>query len=291
MRVIEPKHFNKPSKHKNKSKTWLIIPGILLAVVAVFASKLLRPKQNSTASNSSQTQQNSTTHTTPATNTPTGEFKQFTGEEFKTLYRSVAYPNTQQVNEPLSITGNEIADKRIRELAEKRGYKTTALPQGSIVKINEPRLENDDLLQPLAAEGWQSLKTAAAKDKIPLSIISAYRSPEYQRNLFMGRLIANGTTAKLIADGIGDAVIEKTLGMTAVPGYSRHHTGYTIDLWCEDGSKTFVNSSCYRWINQNNYLHAKESGWIPSYPAGTDLQGPEPEPWEYVWVGQQYLRD
>jgi LAS superfamily LD-carboxypeptidase LdcB len=76
-----------------------------------------------------------------------------------------------------------------------------------------------------------------------------------------------------------------------VPGYSRHHTGYTIDLWCEDGSSTFLSSSCYKWISDNNYLKAKQSGWIPSYPAGTDDQGPEPEPWEYVWVGTERLME
>lgn len=288
MRVVEPKHFperKQRTSHKKILFVVIIVGALCLVSVIVFMHK--KPKE--TTSNS-RPQPEQTSTQTPQQTTPTGEFKQLTGEEFKALYRSVAYPNVQQVTEPLSITGNDAADKRIRELAEKRGYKPTALPQGAIVKINEPRLENDDLLQPLAAEGWQSLKTAAQKDGIPLSIISAYRSPEYQRNLFMSRLAANGTNAQQIANGIGDSAIEKTLGMTAVPGYSRHHTGYTVDLWCEDGSRAFLASSCYRWISQNNYLHAKENGWIPSYPAGTDLQGPEPEPWEYVWVGQQYLR-
>ncbi len=217
-------------------------------------------------------------------------FKIFNGDEFKQLYLSVAYPNTQQIQKPISITGNDEADARIRKLAEERGYKQTSIPQGAIVKIDEPRLENDNLLQPLSSVGWQKLKDAAKTDNIPIAIISAYRSPEWQRDLFLSRLLVNGITPAQIAAGIQDKAINGALSSAAVPGYSRHHTGYTIDLWCEDGSSAFLNSVCFEWIKKDNYLKAKESGWVPSYPEGADEQGPEPEPWEYVWVGTDYLK-
>jgi D-alanyl-D-alanine carboxypeptidase len=217
-------------------------------------------------------------------------FKTFKGDEFRQLYLSVAYPNTQQIQKSINITGNDEADARIRKLAEERGYKQTSIPQGAIVKIDEPRLENDNLLQPLAAEGWEKLKAAAKNESIPIAIISAYRSPEWQRDLFLSRLLINGITPAQIAAGIQDNAINNALSSAAVPGYSRHHTGYTIDLWCEDGSSAFLNSVCFEWIKKDNYLKAKESGWVPSYPEGADDQGPEPEPWEYVWVGTDYLR-
>ncbi len=35
----------------------------------------------------------------------------------------------------------------------------------------------------------------------------------------------------------------------------------------------------------DNYRVAKQFGFIPSYPSGAGAQGPEPEPWEYVYVG------
>ncbi len=291
MRVIDPKQFAHAKTRQKRSKIWLILP-LGLLVVGAFAVKIFVLSEPISAPNTFPANSSKVTNsadTQIAGPKPESKFKEFTGDQFKELYRSVAYPNIQQIVVPPKITDNEEADIRIRGLAEKRGYHLTAVPQGAIVRINEPRLEGDDLLQPLAAEGWQTLKAAATKEGFPISIISAYRSPEYQRDLFLQRLLANGTTARFIKDGIGDAAIQKTLGMTAVPGYSRHHTGYTIDLWCEDGSKSFLTSTCYQWISQNNYLHAKESGWIPSYPAGTDAQGPEPEPWEYVWVGTQNL--
>lgn len=296
MRVVEPHQFKR--KHGKAEKT--VKPALLVVVVTgiIIVGAFLVYKYVLDASVTTKTNTDSSSsldYDVPEANAipqpKTGPFKQFTGEEFKALYKSVALPNIEQIDSNLVITGNEVADIRIKKLAEERGYQLSGIPQGAIIKLNESRLSNDDLLQPLAAVGWQTIKEAARKDGYPLSIVSAYRSPEYQRDLFTERLYVNGTSAKLIADGVGDMAIKRTLEMTAVPGYSRHHTGYTIDLWCEDGSGSFRSSSCYQWISENNYLHAKEHGWIPSYPEGTDLQGPEPEPWEYVWVGTDVLRN
>jgi D-alanyl-D-alanine carboxypeptidase len=119
--------------------------------------------------------------------------------------------------------------------------------------------------------------------------MSAFRSPEFQRDLFMDRLGTRGVTSSQILSGNADYAINENFKVTAVPGYSRHHTGYAVDFWCEDRSGNFGNSICFTWLKANNYLHAKEFGWIPSYPEDADEQGPEPEPWEYVWVGREVL--
>jgi LAS superfamily LD-carboxypeptidase LdcB len=216
-----------------------------------------------------------------------GDLKQFSGEEFKELARSIKYPNVHFFEEPPPITGDKAADDRIRSIAESRGYVMTSIPVNAIQKINEPNLLGDDLLQPQAAISWEELKQSAKAANIPLVMTSAYRSPAYQRDLFMERLTAKGATVAQIAAGGGDEAI--TLQKAAVPGYSRHHTGYTIDLWCEDGSAEFLASICFKWMSADNYLKAKETGWIPSYPEGAGLQGPEPEPWEYIWVGKENL--
>lgn len=289
MRVVDPRQFkNLPKKRKSKP-----ILGYLLFVIVLFGiggfllwRQLQKPKPS--ADNPAPITQTSV----PVADAPKkGTLKQFTGEQFKELYHGTTYPNTQQFADPPSISGNIDADSRIRQLAEARGYKLTSIPVHAIVKINEPRLDGDDLLQPLAAEGWAQLKSAAKGAGYPLALISAYRSPEYQRNLFMERLLGRGVTVTQVARAQADAAIKANLEVTAVPGYSRHHTGYTIDLWCEDGSTTFLGSSCYKWIGANNYEKAKEYGWIPSYPEGANEQGPEPEPWEYVWVGRDRLTE
>ena len=294
MRVINHKQFTSKETVKIRKRSYLKIFSFIVFICMIcggfYAWTANKPPEN-TALRPNKVGNNQTSNAQVVVEDKSNKpFRQFTGQEFKDLYYSVAYPNTQQITTPISITGNDEADARIRRFAEERGYKQTSLPQGAIVKIDEPRLNGDDLLQPLAAVGWKSLKAAAEKDNINLTITSAYRSPQWQRELFNSRLLINGITPLQVGAGIQDRAVAATLEQAAVPGYSRHHTGYTVDLWCDDGSGVFLNSSCFSWLKADNYLKAKESGWIPSYPEGADSQGPEPEPWEYVWVGVDNLK-
>lgn len=222
--------------------------------------------------------------TTPKT------LRQFSGEEFKQLYSSYAYPNTQSLYERPAITGNEIADKRIQDIAEARGYKLSSIPVASIVRTEEPDLDGDDLIQPNALIAWQEMKSAAEKEGIKLQMTSAYRSIEAQRDLFVRKMREGGIYTESVAAGFVDHLVINVLTRTAPPGYSRHHTGYTIDLACDGiGLDAFTTTSCYGWLSKNNYENVKKFGWVPSYPDGASLQGPEPEPWEYIWVSTYSL--
>lgn len=293
MHVTNPREIQKRAAKKHRSNIVpLIFGGVLVIGLAAGGLYwfLLRPvplsSENAQEPSGSQA-------ATQVASQPVREkttLKNFSGIEFRDLYRSVNYPNTQAFSTPPEITGNPTADARIRTLAEKRGFLLTSVPLSPIVKTGEELIagNGDDLLQPLAQKSWKELKAAARKDNIQLSLISAYRSPKWQRELFTERLLAQGVTIQQIADGKGEAALNTTLSMTAVPGYSRHHTGYTIDLYCDDGI-AFGDSSCNKWITKNNYENAKKYGWIPSYPPDAGEQGPEPEPWEFVWVGTDLL--
>jgi LAS superfamily LD-carboxypeptidase LdcB len=291
MRVLEPHHFKYHVPEKRRWPLFAAMGVVLVALAGGGGFWYQQREEKAKRTEADVIKQNQ--QLTAAAAAPKVTPKTFTGMQFKDLYRSVlpTYPNTDAFTDPPSITGNVEADKRIRAIAEKRGFQMTRHPVTALVKTNEPKLqgETDDLLQPLAYNAWLQIKEAAKKDGVPLTLLSAYRSPDWQRNLFMERLRAKGTTPEQIAAGYGDTAVEATLGMTAIPGYSRHHSGYTVDFWCEDGSGLFGNSSCFKWLSENNYINAKESGWIPSYPEGADEQGPEPEPWEYVWVGHDFL--
>lgn len=293
MHILEPKEIanRKSTNHKAKktSHKYLLF-GILfgLGVVAFWYYK--NTTNQATTSGDSKiiiTKTNETTITTAKTKTT---LKNFTGVQFRDLYRSINYPNTQAFQNAPEITGNIGADNHIRNLAEKKGFVMTVIPVAPIEKTNEKMLagSEDDLLQPLALKSWGSLKGAAQKDGVRITLASAYRSPKRQRELFTERLYSTGITATQIATGKGDVAVNTTLSLTAVPGYSRHHTGYTIDMYCEDGV-AFVASNCNKWISKDNYLNAKKFGFIPSYPPDGGEQGPEPEPWEYVWVGTDSL--
>ncbi len=223
------------------------------------------------------------------TNPGPDDFRFFGGDEFQTLYASIAYPNTQSQVTPPSIIGNAEADNRIRTIATSRGYVTHSVPVAPIEKTDVPGLIGDDLLQPLAYNAWQEIKKAADADGIPLKLNSGYRSIEMQRELFLSRMRAAGVQISQIASGSVDDQIVSLLHVTAPPGYSKHHTGYTVDFVCANGTQMFETTTCFKWLHDNNYLNAKKYGWIPSYPDGANQQGPEPESWEYVWVGVQAL--
>lgn len=282
MRVLEPHHFERSAKKrkalpftKRLLRAGLLAVLLLTAGYVVFGQKVGAPSHKNDEGNASISVQ-----------APHKVLKQFTAEQFKALYNSHIYPNTEPIDTPPSITGNEKADARIRKLAEKRGYKLTATPVASIVHTEEPRLEDNDLLQPNALIAWQDLKAAATKDGITLTMTSAYRSIEFQRQLFLGRLQAAGVNVGRILEGYADDEIDAVLSRAAIPGYSRHHTGYTIDLSCNGvGLENFINTTCYKWLSKNNFENVKKAGWVPSYPEGVGGTGPEPESWEFIWVG------
>jgi len=292
MRIIEPprlhpaKRFRAKKKMRHSKRLTLIV--LLLAVGSyayiVFGQKVNLEKPAVPVPEILNVKTENQTEQKPKT------LKIFKGEEFKKLYSSFVYPNTQPFVTAPDITGDEQADPRIRELAEARGYKLSAIPVASIVKIGEPGLTDDDLIQPNALIAWQEMKAAAKMESIPLQITSAYRSPEFQRELFLERLWATGVSYASIASGKADAKVNSVLERAAIPGYSRHHTGYTIDLACNGvGLEGFKTTICYKWLSKNNYENTKKFGWVPSYPEEAAQQGPEPEAWEYIWVGKSVL--
>lgn len=214
-----------------------------------------------------------------------GTYRVFTGDEFRVLYNNFTYPGTKPILEAPVITGQEAADQRLRAIAEARGYRLRDLVDIELTNVDNQRL------QAAPANDWTSLKQAAAAEGINLINTSGFRTQDDQRNLFLGRLYATGVTAEQIATGTVDESVQKVMQITAPPGYSRHHTGYVIDLGCGNNQAAeFVDTVCFDWVSKDNYLNVKKHGWIPSYPQDTIFQGPEPEPWEYVWVGADVLR-
>lgn len=295
MRVVEPKELDKRRRQRAKKQKRLKLISIVIGFACIIAAfifwKVVSRLDLNVLPNLTSKNQDQQTQLLPEPSPPKTKLKNFSGNEFRDLYRSINYPNTQAITEPPEITGNNDADKRIRELAEKRGFALTSIPIAPISKTEEPLLSNseDDLLQPLALKSWVELKEAARKDGVEINLLSGYRSLKWQRELFLERLMAQGASISQIAAGQADNAIETTLHLTAVPGYSRHHTGYTIDLNCEGYDGSFINSKCYQWLNASNYEKCKKYGWIPSYPEDAEEQGPEPEAWEYVWVGTDVL--
>lgn len=169
----------------------------------------------------------------------------------------------------VEITGDADTDERIRALAEARGYVRQPVVTAELVPVDGRRL------QAPAAEAWVALRAAARDAGHRLELTSAHRGVPRQQSLFRERL-----------RGTSDAGIDATLAQVAPPGYSKHHTGYTIDVRAPDGGgPAFAFTAAYAWLSGDDFAAARAHGWVPSYPDGGVAMGPDPEPWELTWVG------
>ena len=196
----------------------------------------------------------------------------FTGPEFKQLFDTANLPNLASIGSVPAVTGSEEIDQRIRELAERRGYMRRPLPADYALMR---RVADGHLLQRPAAAAWFALRADAAANGIDLELRSAYRGPTYQRTLFVRTLSLPYEFEEMA----------ERLKSSALPGYSKHHTGYAIDVG-QDGYANFERSPAYAWLAADNFAVAKKHGWIPSYPPDGGRQGPMPEPWEFTYVGR-----
>ena len=203
------------------------------------------------------------------------------GDGFHLLYEELSVPNTLELVNAPEITGNQAADAHIRKLAEDRGYRLRRIVSSESDLVATNTFVD---LQPEANSDWQNLKSAAEAEGVFMTVRSGYRSINEQRDLFIGRLNDVRVNLASVASGSQDIAIDDVLRTTAPPGYSRHHTGYTVDLRSSD-AETFAASAGYSWISSNNFENALKFGYIPSYPEGAIDQGPNPEAWEFVWVG------
>lgn len=204
-------------------------------------------------------------------------FPEYQGSEWTDLVREglERLPNLIPPGTPGVITGSVTLDDRIWEIALDRGYEMRQTPASTL------GVQDGHVMQSLTATAWEALQGAAADAGHSIVIHSGYRSVATQRAIFNTKLT-----------GSSDAAINSVLDYTAPPGASRHHTGYALDIKILGGTiGGFVNTPAFAWLSADNYLNAKRFGFVPSYPPGVPNQGPKPEPWEYVYVGVETIRN
>ena len=104
---------------------------------------------------------------------------------------------------------------------------------------------------------------------ITLKNVSAYRSYEYQVNLYDSYVKRDGK--------------DKADIYSARPGYSEHQTGLVVDI---DNGKidynNFESTEEFKWMEENAHIY----GFILRYPYGkTNETGYMYEPWHFRYVG------
>jgi D-alanyl-D-alanine carboxypeptidase len=126
-------------------------------------------------------------------------------------------------------------------------------------------------LRRAAAESLEEMAAAARADGVTLTASSAYRSYEYQVEVY-GRNVRE----------MGQEAADRE---SARPGYSQHQLGLVVDFGAEDGSigDYFVQTAAGRWMAAN----AGGFGWSLSFPQGLEAAtGYRWESWHYRYVGR-----
>lgn len=118
-------------------------------------------------------------------------------------------------------------------------------------------------------EAFLALQAQARLQNLHLSILSAYRTYDYQQKLYEEYVKTDG--------------VELADTYSARPGHSEHQTGYALDV-CVTNEELEV----FEGTKESNWLieHAHEYGFIIRYPQGlTSITGYQYEPWHITYVG------
>jgi len=124
----------------------------------------------------------------------------------------------------------------------------------------------DQRLTPEVAARWQAMQEAAAQQDVSLLLVSAFRSVDYQRQIWERKLAAGESVAQI-------------LRVSAPPGYSEHHTGRAIDLTasgCETLTEEFEGTPEFAWM----VAHAGTFGFSMPY-SRHNRYGFIYEPWHW----------
>jgi D-alanyl-D-alanine carboxypeptidase len=163
------------------------------------------------------------------------------------------------------------ADPFLRRLVDKshalpQGYEPEDLMElaGGSYNINRRGL----MLRSAAAASLERMAAASRADGAVLLAASAYRSYDYQVEVYARNVASDGQ--------------EEADRVSARPGYSQHQTGLALDFGPIDNS--FAETSGGRWVRSN----AARFGWSLSFPEGYEaITGYSWESWHYRYVGPE----
>jgi LAS superfamily LD-carboxypeptidase LdcB len=133
-------------------------------------------------------------------------------------------------------------------------------------KSNElVNIGNDEYLHRDAAKALTAMQNAAAKERVYIKVISAFRSVNEQ----------SGIISRKKNQGLSDSDI---YNQSSAPGYSEHHTGYAFDA--NDLNPSFGNTKTGLWLRNNS----EKFGFEMSFDK-VNFQNIAYEPWHFRYVG------
>ena len=173
----------------------------------------------------------------------------------------------------LEVTGREKIERFHAELSIPRDYEARTglplqLPPKQLKDVGRDMYGRPQRLESRTADAWKGMIEAAKGDGVNLLMISAFRPPEYQRDLLRRKLRA------------GDSIAE-ALEATAAPGHSEHQSGRAVDIGCAGCpvlEEEFEDTRTFAWLTQNAANH----GFFLSYPRDNP-HGVMYEPWHWCY--------
>ena len=165
----------------------------------------------------------------------------------------------------------------LRILVNKYNYLTKDYVPDNLVTIDEYAKSNVKM----NSEAYTAFKEMASdieKEDMHIRIVSAYRSFDYQENLYNNYLKYESK--------------EKVDTYSARAGYSEHQTGLAVDIDNQivDYNRFHITQE-FTWMQNNAYKY----GFLLRYPLGKEhITGYKYEPWHYRYIGKdiaKYIHD
>jgi LAS superfamily LD-carboxypeptidase LdcB len=174
------------------------------------------------------------------------------------------------------------------------GFTVNAQTNSEILTGKSANLSN--ALETKTQGALKKMQNAALKEGIKIEVASGYRSFDRQRQIW------NGKYQRYKAQGLSpDAIFDKIVEYSTVPGTSRHHWGTDMDLI--DGNAKYSGSVLVTdkfhgdgpfcklkdWMDENS----SKFGFELVYTMNENRTGFEYEPWHYSYapVSKKYYSD
>jgi D-alanyl-D-alanine carboxypeptidase len=157
-------------------------------------------------------------------------------------------------------------EERVRQTLSELGIPASFMTEGrrplhgeseDLVSIGLDMFGREQRLERRAAAQGQKMMAAAKVEGVVLLAISGFRSFDYQRKIIERKLAAGLT-------------VEQILCVSALPGFSEHHTGRAMDVGtpgCPPVTEEFERTPAFAWLTR----HGADFGFCMTYPRGNEF--------------------
>jgi zinc D-Ala-D-Ala carboxypeptidase len=173
-----------------------------------------------------------------------------------------------------AIAQDYSADNSLWKLVNKTNSLSDGYTPSDLIDIPVGTLGNAKYISAVMSEDLIEMVATAKSQGVTLTIGSAYRAYDYQKNLY--------------DSSIANIGLPLTSIVIAEPGHSEYQTGLAVDVSSTPSEcfieLCFAETSSGLWLSQN----AHNFGFALRYPKGKEsITGYMYEPWHYRYVGRE----